>query len=116
VLLVATPGGKATEKLVGAQVLDALGPKGYLVNISRGSVLDEALVLQYLKEKRIAGAGLDVFEREPNANPEFFALQNVVIYPHVASATHETRYAMGMVQVENLRAYFAGKPVLTRVV
>ena len=116
VLLVATPGGKATEKLVGAQVLDALGPKGYLVNISRGSVLDEALVLQYLKEKRIAGAGLDVFEREPHANPEFFALQNVVIYPHVASATHETRYAMGMVQVENLRAYFAGKPVLTRVV
>ena len=116
VLLVATPGGKATEKLVGAQVLDALGPKGYLINISRGSVLDEALVLQYLKEKRIAGAGLDVFEREPNANPEFFALQNVVIYPHVASATHETRYAMGMVQVENLRAYFAGKPVLTRVV
>ena len=116
VLLVATPGGKATEKLVGTQVLDALGPKGYLVNISRGSVLDEAAVLQYLKDKRIAGAGLDVFEREPHANPEFFGLQNVVIYPHVASATHETRYAMGMLQVENLRAYFAGKPVLTRVV
>ena len=116
VLLVATPGGKETEKLVGTEVLDALGPKGYLVNISRGSVLDEAAVLQYLKEKRIAGAGLDVFEREPHANPEFFGLQNVVIYPHVASATHETRYAMGMLQVENLRAYFAGKPVLTRVV
>ena len=116
VLLVATPGGKATEKLVGTQVLDALGPKGYLVNISRGSVLDEAAVLQYLKEKRIAGAGLDVFEREPHANPEFFGLQNAVIYPHVASATHETRFAMGMLQVENLRAYFAGKPVLTRVV
>jgi lactate dehydrogenase-like 2-hydroxyacid dehydrogenase len=116
VLLVTTPGGKATEKLVGAKVLDALGPKGYVVNISRGSVIDEAVLLQYLKEKRIAGAGLDVFEKEPNANPELFALQNAVIYPHVGSATHETRFAMGMLQVDNLRAHFSGKPVLTRVV
>ena len=116
VLLVATPGGKATEKLVGAKVLDALGPKSYVVNISRGSVIDEAVLLQYLRQKRIAGAGLDVFESEPNANPEWFALQNAVIYPHVGSATHETRFAMGMLQVDNLRAHFAGKPVLTRVV
>jgi len=116
VLLVATPGGKATEKLVGAKVLDAIGPKGYVVNISRGSVIDEAILLQYLKEKRIAGAGLDVFESEPNANPELFALQNAVIYPHVGSATQETRFAMGMLQVDNLRAHFGGKPVLTRVV
>lgn len=115
-LMVATPGGKETAKLVGAEVLDALGPKGYVVNISRGSVIDEPVLLQYLREKRIAGAGLDVFENEPNVNPAFFALQNAVIYPHVGSATHETRFAMGMLQVDNLRAHFAGKPVLTRVV
>ena len=116
VLLVATPGGKQTSKLVGASVLDALGPGGYLINISRGSVIDEPVLIRYLKEQRIAGAGLDVFEDEPNVNPEFFALQNAVIYPHVGSATHETRLAMGMLQVENLRAHFSGKPVLTRVV
>lgn len=116
VLLVATPGGKETEKLVSARLLDALGPKGYLVNISRGSVIDEAALLAALKERRIAGAALDVFENEPNVNPEFFGLTNAVLYPHVASATHETRYAMGMLQVDNLRAHFAGKAVLTRVV
>ena len=116
VLLVATPGGKETAKIVDARVLAALGPKGFLVNISRGSTVDEAALLAALKEKRIAGAGLDVFENEPAINPEFFALPNAVLYPHVASATEETRFAMGMLQVENLRAHFAGKPVLTRVV
>jgi hydroxypyruvate reductase len=116
VLLVATPGGKETEKLVGATLLDALGPKGYLVNISRGSVVDEAALLSALKERRIAGAALDVFDKEPNVNPAFFGLANAVLYPHVGSATHETRFAMGMLQVDNLRAHFAGKPVLTRVV
>jgi D-3-phosphoglycerate dehydrogenase len=116
VLLVATPGGAATAKIVNARVLEALGPQGYLVNISRGSTVDEAALIAALKEKRIAGAGLDVFENEPNVNPEFFALPNAVLYPHVASATEETRYAMGMLQVENLRAHFSGKPVLTRVV
>ncbi|MGH8673527.1 MAG: 2-hydroxyacid dehydrogenase [Burkholderiales bacterium] len=116
VLLVTTPGGTQTSRLVGASVLDALGPAGYLINISRGSVVDEPLLIRYLKEQRIAGAGLDVFDSEPNVNPEFFALQNAVIYPHVGSATHETRLAMGMLQVDNLRAHFAGKPVLTRVV
>lgn len=116
VLMVTTPGGKQTEKLVGASVLDALGPRGYVVNISRGSVIDEGVLIQYLREKRIAGAGLDVFENEPDVNPEFFALQNAVVYPHVGSSTNETRLAMGMLQVENLRAHFSGKPVLTRVV
>lgn len=116
VLLVATPGGKTTEKLVGASVLDALGPKGYVVNISRGSVIDEPVLIRYLQEQRIAGAGLDVFENEPNVNSQFFALQNAVLYPHVGSATHETRHAMGMLQVENLLLHFAGKPVKTRVV
>jgi len=116
VLMVTTPGGKQTEKLVGASVLDALGPRGYVVNISRGSVIDEGVLIRYLRERRIAGAGLDVFENEPDVNPEFFALQNAVLYPHVGSSTNETRLAMGMLQVDNLRAHFSGRPVLTRVV
>jgi hydroxypyruvate reductase len=116
VILVATPGGAGTSKIVDARVLDALGPQGYVVNISRGSTVDEAALLAYLKDRRIAGAGLDVFDNEPAVNPEFFALQNAVLYPHVGSATQETRFAMGMLQVDNFRAHFAGKPVLTRVV
>ena len=116
VVLVATPGGAGTSKIVDARVLDALGPQGYVVNISRGSTVDEAALLAYLKDRRIAGAGLDVFDNEPAVNPEFFALQNAVLYPHVGSATQETRFAMGMLQVDNFRAHFAGKPVLTRVV
>jgi len=116
VLLVATPGGAETSKIVNAKVLDALGPEGYVVNISRGSTIDEPVLLAYLKDRRIAGAGLDVFENEPDINPEFFALPNAVVYPHVGSATNETRFAMGMLQVDNLRAHFGGKPALTRVV
>ena len=115
VLLVATPGGKATEKLVDAKVLDALGADGYLVNISRGSVIDERELIRYLQEERIAGAALDVYDGEPNVNPEFFPLRNAVLYPHVGSATHETRHAMGMLQLENLRLHFSGKGVRTRV-
>jgi lactate dehydrogenase-like 2-hydroxyacid dehydrogenase len=116
VLMVVTPGGQETSKLVGAKVLDALGPKGFLVNIARGSVIDEPLLLRYLKEKRIAGAGLDVFVDEPNVPAEFFGLENCVLLPHVGSATQETRKAMGDLQIENLRLHFAGKPVRTRVV
>lgn len=116
VLMVVTPGGAATAKLVNAKVLDALGPKGFLVNIARGSVVDEPVLLKYLQEKKIAGAGLDVFADEPRVPPEFFALDNAVLLPHVASATNETRAAMGNLQVDNLVAHFAGKPVLTRVV
>jgi lactate dehydrogenase-like 2-hydroxyacid dehydrogenase len=116
VLMVVTPGGAATDKLVNAKVLDALGPEGYLVNIARGSVVDEPVLLKYLQEKRIAGAGLDVFADEPRVPPEFFKLENAVLLPHVGSATVETRTAMGNLQVDNLVAHFAGKPVLTRVV
>jgi lactate dehydrogenase-like 2-hydroxyacid dehydrogenase len=115
VLMVVTPGGAGTAKLVNAAVLDALGPTGYLVNVARGSVVDEAVLLRYLQEGRIAGAGLDVFEKEPNVPAAFFALDNAVLYPHVASATVETRKAMGDLQVENLHLYFAGKPVKTPV-
>jgi lactate dehydrogenase-like 2-hydroxyacid dehydrogenase len=116
VLMVVTPGGPETAKLVNEKVLQALGPESYLVNIARGSVVDEPVLLRYLQEKKIAGAGLDVFADEPRVPSEFFALDNAVIFPHVASATVETRKAMGDLQIENLRRHFAGKPVLSRVV
>lgn len=115
VLMVVTPGGAGTAKLVNAAVLDALGPTGYLVNVARGSVVDEPVLLRYLQEGRIAGAGLDVFADEPKVPAAFFALDNAVLYPHVASATVETRKAMGDLQVENLHLFFAGKPVKTPV-
>ena len=115
VLLVVTPGGAGTAKLVNAKVLDALGPQGYLVNVARGSVVDELVLLRYLQEKKIAGAGLDVFEHEPKVPVEFYTLDNAVLFPHVASATVETRKAMGDLQVENLHLHFAGKPVRTPV-
>jgi hydroxypyruvate reductase len=116
VLMVVTPGGPQTARLINEKVLQALGPQGYLVNIARGSVVDEPVLLRYLQEKKIAGAGLDVFADEPRVPPEFFALENAVLFPHVASATVETRKAMGDLQIENLRLHFAGKPVRTRVV
>jgi lactate dehydrogenase-like 2-hydroxyacid dehydrogenase len=116
VLMIVTPGGPETERLVGARVLDALGPEGYLVNIARGSVVDEPVLLKYLQDRKIAGAGLDVFADEPRVPPAFFTLENAVLLPHVGSATQETRTAMGNLQVDNLLAHFAGKPVLTRVV
>jgi lactate dehydrogenase-like 2-hydroxyacid dehydrogenase len=116
VLMVVTPGGPETQRMINAVVLDALGPEGYLVNIARGSVVDEPVLLRYLQEKRIAGAGLDVFADEPRVPPAFFALDNAVLLPHVGSATMETRKAMGDLQIENLRRHFSGQPVLTRVV
>ena len=115
VLMVVTPGGAETSRLVNEKVLQALGPGGYLVNIARGSVVDEPVLLRFLQEKKIAGAGLDVFADEPRVPPEFFTLDNAVIFPHVASATVETRKAMGDLQIENLRLHFAGKPVRTRI-
>jgi hydroxypyruvate reductase len=116
VLMVVTPGGPETSRLINSKVLDALGSEGYLVNIARGSVVDEPVLLRYLQEKKIAGAGLDVFADEPRVPPGFFTLENAVLFPHVASATVETRKAMGDLQVENLRRHFAGKPVISRVV
>lgn len=116
VLMLVTPGGAETKNLVNAKVLDALGPKGYLINISRGSVVDQPVLLEYLQEGKIAGAGLDVFAEEPKVPAGFYALDNAVLFPHVGSATHETRFAMGMLQVDNLRAMYAGKPLLTPVV
>jgi len=115
VLLIAAPGGPETLRIVNAAVLDALGPRGYVVNIARGSLIDEPVLLRYLREGRIAGAGLDVFDNEPRIDPAWFAVENAVLVPHVGSATVETRTAMGALQVENLRLHFAGKPVKTPV-
>ena len=96
-------------------MLDALGPKSFLVNIARGTIVNEPDLVKALKEKRIAGAGLDVFFDEPHAPPELFEMDNVVITPHVASATNETRRAMADLVAANLRAHFSGRPVLTPV-
>ena len=100
---------------VNAQVLDALGPDGYVVNVSRGTLIDEPALVSYLQDKRIAGAGLDVFSAEPTIPPELFALDNVVLQPHNASGTWETREAMGKLVLDNLQAYFASEPLLTPV-
>jgi lactate dehydrogenase-like 2-hydroxyacid dehydrogenase len=116
VVVVVTPGGAGTQHIINGAVLDALGSKGFLVNISRGSTVDEAALIRYLQEGRIAGAGLDVFENEPKIDPRFFSLENAVVLPHVGSATLETRTAMGALQIENLRLHFAGQAVRTRVV
>jgi hydroxypyruvate reductase len=114
-LMVACPGGEATRGLVSRAVIDALGPKGFIVNIARGSVIDEPALLEALQQGRIAGAGLDVFADEPRVPEAFFALDNAVLQPHVASATHQTRAAMGQLVIDNLAAHFAGKPLLTPV-
>jgi lactate dehydrogenase-like 2-hydroxyacid dehydrogenase len=112
-LVVITAGGAQTRHLVNAQVLDALGPQGYLVNVARGTVIDEAALVKALQEKRIAGAGLDVFEHEPHVPPELFALDNVVLMPHVASATVQTREAMAQRVLDNLAAFFRGEALIS---
>lgn len=105
-LVVITAGGAGTRHLVNAAVLDALGPEGYIVNVARGTVIDEQALVRALQERRIAGAGLDVFENEPNVPPELFALDNVVLLPHIASATRETRQAMADRVYDNLDSFF----------
>jgi lactate dehydrogenase-like 2-hydroxyacid dehydrogenase len=115
VLVVITPGGKETDKIVNAEVLAALGTKGYLINVSRGSTVDQAALIKALTERTIAGAGLDVFVEEPKVPTELLALDNVVLQPHVGSATHQTRAAMGQLTIDNLTAWFTGKPLLTEV-
>ena len=115
-LVVITPGGAATDKLVNADVIAALGADGYLVNMARGTVADEAALVDALVNRRIAGAALDVFENEPKVPEVLFGLDNVVLSPHQGSATHQTRYAMGALVVDNLEAFFNGDPLLTPVV
>ena len=115
-LVVITPGGKATNKLINAEVLAALGTKGHLVNMARGSVVDEQALVAALVNGEIAGAALDVFAYEPNVPEALFALENVILSPHMGSSTTQTRDAMGALVVANLDAFFAGEPLLTPVV
>jgi lactate dehydrogenase-like 2-hydroxyacid dehydrogenase len=114
-LVVACPGGDETRHLINAGVLRALGAGGTLINIARGSVVDEGALIQALQTGVIRGAGLDVFENEPHIPAQLTACVNTVLLPHVGSATHETRRAMAQLVVENLSAHFAGKPLITPV-
>jgi len=115
ILLVACEGGEANRGLVSGDVLKALGPQGYLINTARGPIVDQAALVSALHDGTIAGAALDVFDGEPNVPSELMAMENVVLTPHIASSTHETRRAMGDLVYDNLRAHFDGKPVLTPV-
>ena len=114
-LVAICPGGAATDKIVNRAVLDAVGPEGVFINVARGSVVDEPALVAALQEGRLGGAGLDVFAEEPKVPEALLKMEQVVLQPHAASATHETRRAMGDLVVDNLRAHFAGKPVLTAV-
>jgi lactate dehydrogenase-like 2-hydroxyacid dehydrogenase len=114
-LVVATVGGPSTAGLVSREVIEALGPRGILVNVSRGSVIDEAAMVAALVDGRLGGAGLDVFQDEPNVPPALLALDNVVLAPHMASGTHETRAAMTALTLQNLNAFLADGRLLTPV-
>jgi lactate dehydrogenase-like 2-hydroxyacid dehydrogenase len=114
-LIVACPGGEATKNIVNAEVLAALGKKGTLINIARGSIVDEPALVAALEAGTIKGAGLDVFADEPHIPAKLLGMDSVVLLPHVGSATRETRQAMGDLCKANLDAYFAGKGVLTLI-
>ncbi|NML91649.1 MULTISPECIES: 2-hydroxyacid dehydrogenase [unclassified Sphingobium] len=116
VVIVATSGGPEARRLVDAAMLDALGPDGVIINISRGSVIDEEALVAALAERRIGGAGLDVFANEPHVPEALFAMDHVVLQPHQGSATVETRKAMADLVLANLDAWAAGEPLLTPVV
>jgi lactate dehydrogenase-like 2-hydroxyacid dehydrogenase len=114
-LVVITPGGASTAKIVNAEVMKALGPEGVIVNVARGSVIDEPALIAALKDGTIMAAGLDVFATEPNVPEDLRALQNVVLLPHIGSASVTTRRAMEQLVVDNLKLWFDGKPPLTPV-
>jgi lactate dehydrogenase-like 2-hydroxyacid dehydrogenase len=114
-LILIVPGGPGTAKMINAEVMKALGPRGVIINVARGTVMDEQALIAALRSGTILGAGLDVFEKEPNVPEELKALQNVVLLPHIGSASVVTRNAMDQLVVDNLKAWFAGKPPLTPV-
>ncbi|MEO1222622.1 MAG: 2-hydroxyacid dehydrogenase [Pseudomonadota bacterium] len=114
-LVVAVPGGVGTQGLVSRDVLAALGPDGMVVNVARGSVVDQHALVELLQSGALAGAALDVFADEPNVPPDLFGMDHVVMSPHIASATHRTRWEMGDLVVRNLAAHFAGESLLTPV-
>ena len=111
VVVLAVPGGAETKHLIGAEALAAMKPTGYLVNISRGDVVDEAALIRALEKRQIAGAGLDVYEFEPKVPEALRRLENAVLLPHIGTSALEVREAMGMMAVENVRAFFDGRPV-----
>jgi lactate dehydrogenase-like 2-hydroxyacid dehydrogenase len=115
ILLVIVPGGTSTQNMINAQVLDALGPDGIFINMARGSVVDEPALIKALQEKRIFSAGLDVYANEPHVPNELIEMDNVVLFPHLGSASEATRRAMDRLVVDNLLAWGAGKPPLTPV-
>ncbi len=115
VLILIAPGGVDTAGMVDAAVLDALGPRGFLINVARGSVVDEEALIQALQHGRIAGAALDVFAREPDVDTRLLGLDNVLLTPHIGSATHETRLAMARLALDNLHRFFEDGRVLTPV-
>ena len=115
VLIVITPGGASTHHLVNADVMNALGPKGTLINVARGTVIDETAMIAALSEGRLGWAGLDVFEHEPKVPQALRDLANVTLLPHVGSATHETRAAMGKLTVDNLLSHLTDGTVISPV-
>ncbi len=115
ILMVVTPGGPETRNLVGDAVLEALGPEGFLINIARGSVVDEPALIRALQAGRIAGAGLDVFASEPDVPEELVSMENVVLLPHVGSGSRHTRDMMNRLIAENLKSWAAGRGPLTPV-
>jgi lactate dehydrogenase-like 2-hydroxyacid dehydrogenase len=115
VLVAIVPGGAATRHMINREVLEALGPDGVLINVARGSVVDERALIEALREKKILSAGLDVFEDEPRVPQELIDMEHVVLLPHVGSASVETRRAMGQLVVDNLKSWAAGKGPLTPV-
>jgi lactate dehydrogenase-like 2-hydroxyacid dehydrogenase len=115
ILMVIVPGGAGTANLINAEVLEALGPDGILINMARGSVVDEPALIKALQEKRIMAAGLDVFAKEPDVPQELIAFDNVVLFPHLGSASVYTREKMDQLVVDNIAAWAAGKPPLTPV-
>lgn len=115
VLIVAAAGGPQSAKLVNQEVISAVGPQGFIINIARGTVIDEQALVQALLSGEIAGAGLDVFENEPNAPSELLELDNVVLLPHLGSGTRETRADMASLTLENLRAYLTERKLITPI-
>jgi lactate dehydrogenase-like 2-hydroxyacid dehydrogenase len=115
VLIVIVPGGAATKNMINGEVLEALGPDGILINVARGSVVDEPALIQALRDKKILSAGLDVFADEPRVPKELIDMEHIVLLPHVGSASVETRRAMGQLVVDNLKSWAEGKGPLTPV-
>lgn len=116
VLILACSGNPSTEKIIDRDIIGAMSKNAIIINIARGSVIDEDALVEALVNKKILGAGLDVYEKEPRVPEEYKSLDNVVMLPHIGSATKETRSEMGRLVIENIRAYCEGKELITKVI